>query len=83
MTLPLDLVIAILVGVLAVATAAALVLGLLGLFGLGLLTRCEHCGNALTRTQARQSEVCLYCGHQHLARPLGTRSRVRHQLLRH
>jgi hypothetical protein len=59
----------ILIGILAIASVFALVVGLLGAFGGLSLGRCAGCGHiAVSRGEPRTS--CAYCRHPHLAQPL-------------
>jgi hypothetical protein len=78
-------VIAILVGVLAVVTFAALAVGVLSLLGVLRLERCARCGH-LTATEARFPPLtCAQCRHPHLAHPIASWRHIqfRHPATRH
>lgn len=63
---------AVLVGLLGIATVMAQAVGLLALGGVVRLLRCSGCGHlTVTDLQAKPAS-CPYCRHEHLAHPLAT-----------
>lgn len=74
-------VIAVLVGLLAVITLAGLVLGLLGAGGLVNLVRCTRCAHLVVLTRENTDLACPYCRHEQLAHPLMTLRHPRRELL--
>jgi DNA-directed RNA polymerase subunit RPC12/RpoP len=77
------MIIAVLVGALAIVTLAALVLGLLGAGGLVNLVRCTRCAHLVIIGRDDTNPICPYCRHKHLAHPLTTLRHPRRELLRH
>lgn len=76
-------VIALLVGVLAIATVAAAIIGILGLVGVLRFARCGHCGH-LTVTDARTvPQSCPQCRHEYLTHPLASLHHVHDLRVRH
>ena len=63
-----EIVAGILVGLLALATVAAMVLGVLGSFtGLNIM-RCDGCGHLAVTTGDRHPSECAHCRHPHVSR---------------
>lgn len=63
-------VLAVLVGLLAIATVMAQAVGLLALGGVVRLMRCSGCGHLTITDPQTKPASCPYCRHEHLAHPL-------------
>ncbi|MGH8862689.1 MAG: hypothetical protein ACRDVG_15900 [Jatrophihabitantaceae bacterium] len=70
--------IAVLVGLLAIVSLAAMGIGLLGAAGLLRLERCLHCGHLAVATRNETPQSCPYCRHTHLVHPLAALHRSGH-----
>lgn len=73
------IVLAILIGLLGLATFAAMLIGLFAAGGVLHLARCGNCRHLVIATRSG----CPYCRHQHLAHPLTTLRHPRRELLHH
>ncbi len=62
----MEIVAGILVGLLALASVAAMVIGVLGSFAGLHLMRCAQCGHMAFTTTDRHPQECGYCRHPHL-----------------
>jgi len=68
----LYVIIAVLVGLLGIATIIAMAIGLLSIAGVLRLDRCEHCGHLTVNDARTAPQSCMYCRHERLTHPLAT-----------
>jgi hypothetical protein len=66
----LEILTAVLVVVLALATVIAAFVGLLGLTGALRLLRCERCDHQIVTSAFRPPGTCAYCRHDRLFHPV-------------
>lgn len=76
----MEIVAGVLVGLLALASVTAMVIGVLGSFGGLHLMRCAQCGHMAFTTVEKHPDGCRHCQHPHLIRlgPDLRRSRTAH-----
>ena len=67
-----EIVTAILVAALGVATLIAAYIGALSLYGAVLQARCQHCGHLAVTSGRGSPGVCVYCKYEHLRHPIRT-----------
>jgi hypothetical protein len=73
--LAIEILIGILVGLLAVATTIAAVVGLAGLVGVVRLGRCQHCNRLGVTSGPEPLMSCLNCRHERVLHPIAVRHR--------
>lgn len=71
--MPIEILIGVLVGVLAVATTFAALVGVAGLVGLVQLSRCQHCDRLTVTSGAQPSASCVNCRHERVLHPIAVR----------
>jgi len=69
--MPVEIVLAVLVGILAIVTITAAYLGILGMTGTNPLKRCPRCGHlCITSRVEGGADGCGYCRHDRLLHPM-------------
>lgn len=68
--MPIEVITAILVTALGIATLVAAYVGILGLVGALVIQRCARCGHMCIRASSPSPDGCGYCRHDRLLHPL-------------
>ena len=73
--MPMEIITAVLVLILASVTLAATYVGLLGVVGALRIQRCERCGHQSIQRQSADIAGCGFCRHERLFHPVRTTRR--------
>jgi hypothetical protein len=68
----IEILTAILVATLGLATVIAAYIGALSLYGAVGQARCQHCGHLAVTSGRGSPGACIYCAYEHLRHPVRT-----------